>query len=463
MRPLFEEVASLDRRCYEQFGLSEDLLMEHAADGMADFIRARFAPGASVAVVCGPGNNGADGIALGRLLHGDYRITLVAASTPSSAMCRLQHQRAEALDIPSNALPEACDVVVDALFGTGISRAFDDATRNLLRRMNALKAFKIACDVPTGLHPGGTLDPDAFVADVTLTMGALKRTLYSDAAKDAVGTIHVLDLGVARSRYETPSDWQLLEPGDLTPPFRLGANTHKGSFGHLGVICGEKCGAAVIAGSAALRYGVGLVTLISNEQVQIPHELMQSHLLPATATAIAAGMGLGQEFSEEELHVLFDHGLSLLIDADLFHHPMLLELLKRPNVLLTPHPKEFTALLSACGIADIDVATLQNDRFGYVEAFAEAYPGTVLLLKGANPIIAAGGTFYVNPQGTSVLAKGGSGDVLAGIIGALLAQGYTPAQAAIQGSLAHTAAAAAFTGNNYALTPFDLIAALASL
>jgi hydroxyethylthiazole kinase-like uncharacterized protein yjeF len=332
-----------------------------------------------------------------------------------------------------------------------------------MRLMNALGGFKLACDMPTGLHSDGALEADTFRADLTLTMGALKRGMFSDAAKDVVGEIGVVDLGVPREIYEGESDWMLLDNDDLILPFRAQEDAHKGSYGHLGIICGEKEGAAVIAGSAALRFGAGLVTLISNEQLGLPYELMQSHLLPHTATALALGMGLGQEFAEHELRSLLDHDLPLVVDADLFAHPMLLELLERQDIVLTPHPKEFTTLLRRCGIADIDIATLQANRFEYVEAFAKAYPDSVLLLKGANVLIAAGGKFFVNPHGSNVLAKGGSGDVLAGLIGALLAQGYSPQDAAIHASLAHTAAAAAYEGNNYALTPFDLIGSLATL
>ena len=463
MQYLFEEVASLDLRCYERFLLSEEILMEHAADGMADFIRSEFEPGSSVCIVCGPGNNGGDGIAVGRLLHENYNVTLLLPHGVKSQMCRLQLQRAEALGVPLTETLQPCDVLVDALFGSGFSRSFDERSAELLHALNGLDAFKIACDLPSGLHNDGSLEPETFRADLTLTMGALKRCMFSDAAKERVGDIAVVDLGIARELYETESDWMLLEPEDMMLPHRSADDSHKGTYGHLGVICGEKEGAAVIAGSAALRFGAGLVTMISNEQLQFPYELMQSHLLPATTTAIAAGMGLGQEFSEHELDTLLGNDLPLVADADLFSHPMLPALLMRKHVVLTPHPKEFTHLLRSCGIADIDVATLQKNRFGYVEAFAAAFPDSVLLLKGANVIIAAEGRFYVNPHGTNVLAKGGSGDVLAGLIGALLAQGYTPHDAAIHASLAHTSAAAAFEGNNYALTPLDLVEQLAIL
>lgn len=457
MQNLYEEVGSLDRRCCERYALSEALLMEHAAEAMASEIRRRFAAGSRVAVVCGAGNNGADGMALARLLQGAYEVTMAVPFGAKSPMAVLQLECSGRIGLEASPLPERCDVLVDALFGSGLSRPLEEEALTLLRRMNALGAFKIACDMPSGLRADGTVDVLSFKAELTVTMGALKRGMFSDAAKERVGEIVVADLGVGRSLYETESAWKLLDRGDLCLPYRTAADVHKGSFGHLGVVCGEKQGAAVIAGSAALRFGAGLVTLLCNEPVNAPYELMQSHLLPSTVNAVALGMGLGQEFSEVELQAFLRTEQPLLLDADIFAHPLLPELLKRDQIVLTPHPREFTTLLHRTGIASIGTAELQRERFRYAEAFCRAYPNTVLLLKGANVIIGQGERFFVNPHGSSVLAKGGSGDVLGGLVGALLAQGYTPLNAALHASLAHTEAAGSFEGSSYALTPNDLI------
>jgi len=463
MQNLFEEVGTLDTRCYDDYGLSEEVLMEHAAEAMAQQVRQRFEDGSRVAVVCGPGNNGADGIALGRLLHGQYDVTLILPFGARSAMAVLQLERAVRLGIRTQErLPET-DVLVDALFGSGLARPLDAMTLALIGDMNALKAYKLACDVPTGLRLDGRCEAAVFEAALTVTMGALKRGMFSDAAKNVVGEIVVADLGLDRTFYESQSNWKLLERSDLVLPLREKADVHKGSFGHLGVVCGEKSGAAVIAGRAALRFGAGLVTLLSNEEVAIPYELMQSHLRPETVNAVAIGMGLGQEFSEHELRERIDGEIPLVCDADIFGHPMLGELLQRKALVLTPHPKEFVTLLSRSGIADIDTKTLQANRFKYAEAFCNAYPHAVLVLKGANVIIGAKERFYVNPHGTNVLAKGGSGDVLTGLIGALLAQGFSPLDAAVNASLAHTEAACRFGGNSYAMTPDDLIEGVRTL
>jgi hydroxyethylthiazole kinase-like uncharacterized protein yjeF len=127
------------------------------------------------------------------------------------------------------------------------------------------------------------------------------------------------------------------------------------------------------------------------------------------------------------------------------------------NIVLTPHPKEFVSLLKLCDIADISVEELQNNRFLYVKEFCKKYPNVVLLLKGANVIISSNEKIYVNSFGNATLSKGGSGDVLSGLIGSLLAQGYNSLDAAINASLAHAMAARNYPKNNYSLTPSDLV------
>lgn len=457
MQNIFKEVATLDKHCYESLHLSEDILMEHAADGMADFIRGNFPSEKTILITCGSGNNGADGIALARLLHKEYKILLHLFSTPSSPMAELQYKRAEALNIKIIQTLCECDIIVDALFGSGLSRPLDEKTSSHVKLLNEMQAIKIACDVPSGLHADGTCEEHTFKADFTLTMGALKRSLFSDFAKDKVGEINVLDLGLHRSLYETDSNTKLLNFIDMKLPYRAVQNSHKGSFGHLAVVSGEKLGASTLCAGAALRFGTALVTLLSNENPSIPTELMLSHQLPKNATALALGMGLGVEFSEEELSTFLEPALALLLDADIFYHPLITELLQRENIVLTPHPKEFTQLLHVSGIADITVEELQQNRFYYAELFAQKHPNSVLVLKGANVIIAQNEKIFVNPHGGNVLAKGGSGDVLAGLISSLLAQGYQPLDAAISGSLAHTKLALNFKGANFSLTPNDLI------
>jgi hydroxyethylthiazole kinase-like uncharacterized protein yjeF len=190
---------------------------------------------------------------------------------------------------------------------------------------------------------------------------------------------------------------------------------------------------------------------------------MYSHKLPANTTALACGMGLGDEFSDEELEEFLNNKLPLIVDADLFHMDVILEILQRQNLVITPHPKEFVSLLRLTKIADISVAELQQQRFKYVEEFCKRFENITLLLKGANVIIGKKEEFYINPHGSAALAKGGSGDVLSGLIGALLAQGYSPLNATITASLAHTKMALNYTGADFSLTPDDLIGQIGKL
>lgn len=463
MQKLFDEVGSLDKRCYDEFFLSEDILMEHAADAMAKYIEKSFAPKSKVLVVSGSGNNGADGIALSRLLVGQYDVHLFLADEPKSKMAKLQLQRAKNVGVDITMEIKECDVVVDALYGTGFSGTFNYDAKALMKILNSLDAFKIGCDIPSGLQHSGECDNDTFCADITFTMGALKKSLFSDAAKDFVGKIEVVNLGISREIYETESSWYLLDEMDLKLPNRLKKDAHKGSFGHLSVLVGEKSGAAILSAKSALRFGAGLVTVLGDVEQRVPLSLMYAENLPTNTTALALGMGLGNVFSFKKLETLIHKDIAIIADADILLHPIVKRILKKQKVVITPHPKEFVALLKRVDIATIDVEELQKHRFKYAKRFCKKYPNVVLLLKGANVIIGKKDRFFVNPHGTQVLAKGGSGDVLSGLIGALLAQGNSPLDATINASLAHTKLAKLYSGADFSLTPEDLVELIGNL
>ncbi|SFV90631.1 NAD(P)HX epimerase / NAD(P)HX dehydratase [hydrothermal vent metagenome] len=469
MQKVFQSCDVLDRHCYEAYGLTEDILMEHAAAGMAHYIRSHFSEGSRVLIVSGPGNNGADGIVLARQLFGMYDIQLCVPLGMRSEMATLQLERAQKVGImPFEAAKtiEDADVVVDALFGAGLNRMLNDTVQQLLHRLNALKGFKLACDIPTGIGSDGRLMPFAFEADVTVTMGALKEALFLDAAKDAVGKVVCVDLGVSRQKYEHKSNTFVLESRDLRLPTRHSKTTHKGSFGHAALLCGEKEGAGIIAATAASRFGAGLTTLVVHEKVAVPLYLMHATVVPANATALAAGMGLGGHFDADFLqkHIIQSH-LPIVLDADAFYHEGLLSILeqKTREIVITPHPKEFAALWEHIGKEQLSVEEIQQSRFEVVRCFNARYPHVTLLLKGANMLIAQEEQLYINPLGSAVLSKGGSGDVLSGLIVSLLAQGYTGLEAAIQGSLALAVAAERYEGASYAMLPTDLTELLAKL
>ena len=455
MQKIFDEVNSLDKRCYEKFALSEDILMEHAASSMYDFIESKFEENKSILIVCGSGNNGADGIALARLLHKKYDVNLYFAKEPKSTMAKIQLQRAKSLDIKIVKEIFQADIIVDCLFGSGLNKKLIEEDTSLLQNLNSFNSYKIACDIPSGIDTLGQVKTIAFEADTTITMGALKTSLFSDIAKDYVGEIIVANLGVQREVYEIETNKYLLDESDMKLPFRNKKNAHKGTYGHLNVYVGDKKGAGIISSKAAFGFGVGLVSAISHENLDLPYHIMQTQNISENCTAIAIGMGLGK-YETNEIREILNSKIPKIIDADLFYDKIVLECFNQ-EVVLTPHPKEFVSLLKLCDIANITIDELQNNRFLYVEKFCQKYPNVVLLLKGTNVIISQKDKLYVNSFGSAVLSKGGSGDVLSGLIGSLLAQGYKPLDSAITASLAHAIAGRNYSKNNYSLIPSDLV------
>ena len=455
MQKIFDEVNSLDKRCYEEFFLNEDILMEHAASSIFSYIEDIFEENKSVLIVCGSGNNGADGLALARLLYKKFDVSLYLASEPKSSMAKLQYKRVKTLNIKEVDEPFEADILVDCLFGTGLNKPLDEKYLTLIDTLNSYNSFNIACDIPSGINHFGQISSSTFEADVTITMGALKTSLFSDFAKDYVGEIIVSNLGVQREIYETQTNKFLLDESDMKLPFRNKKNSHKGSYGHLNVVAGCKKGAGIIAAKAAFGFGAGLVSVVCHENLDLPYHIMQTHFISENCTAIAIGMGLGK-YETDEIRKILNKKVAKIVDADLFYDELIVEVLDK-EVVLTPHPKEFVSLLKLTNIADISVEKLQNNRFLYVEKFLKKYPNVVLLLKGANVIIAQNEKIYVNSFGSAVLSKGGSGDVLSGLIGSLLAQGYKPLEAAISASLAHAMGARNYKKNNYSLIPSDLV------
>ncbi len=577
MQNIFYDTRVLDKAARDNYGLTEDLMMENASAALERFGQEHFfSPDnkyinrPTVLVLAGGGNNGADGYALARrIVQHKIDVAVCQVYEPKSAMCVLQAERAKKagvifinpydLDDFIERASFDLTVVYDCIFGSGFHGTLDAMASAVIESANKIDStYKIACDIPTGC---------AFRADHTVTMGALKVALYSDRAKDACGKIVVADLGISRSNFESAASTVckpandsgvaqnssqnqdcasqqpcaiLLEEADARLPLRdKKQNSNKGTYGHTAIFAGEKPGAAVIAGHAALKFGSGLATLlpIAGQKINFENvadfELMVSDSLPQNATALVAGPGLGRpddfgladnssqdqeaagsfglasvssidknpsqdqkaaasndcgpaansgsdkNFSQAKeapssnsspanipalLNLLQDAQIPAVLDADIFYWPQIKDLLaKKKNVLLTPHPKEFAELLKNLGLGNHSVADVVENRLELAKDFCRAYPQAVLLLKGANVLIAsllAGESHprvYINPLGTSALAKAGSGDVLAGMTAALLAQGYEPLEAAVTASIKHASASHAFDGKDYALTPFGVI------
>ena len=455
MKKIFDEVRSLDKRAIEEFHLTEDILMENASLGLKNYITKKFKKNSSILIVCGSGNNGADGISLARLLQNKFKVSLYIVNEPKTEIGKLQLKRAKSINVNFVNQIFQADVVVDCLFGTGLNKELDEDSLSLINSLNNLNSFKIACDIPSGLNSLGQITQTAFKADITITMGALKTALLTDIAKDFVGKIKVANLGLPEDIFQIETNKYLLQKSDLKLPLRDIQNSHKGTFGHVNIVSGEKIGASIIASQASFAFGAGLVTIVSQNEKNIPCNIMQSKSVSENCTAIALGMGLG-EFESLKLEEILQLNIPKVLDADIFYNSLIVKYLDE-NIVLTPHPKEFISLLRLTNIADISIEELQDNRFLYVEKFCKIYPKVTLLLKGANVIISKNEKIYVNIFGSSKLSKGGSGDVLSGLIVSLLAQGYTSLEAAINASLAHTIAAKKYKNNNYSMSPQDII------
>lgn len=402
------------------------------------------------------------------------------------------------------------ECIIDGIFGSGFHGEMPKIVTDLITTINHADALKIAVDIPSGVSKTGAVLQSAFCADFTIAMGARKIALYADSAKDFVGRIKLANLGVCADIFarhmgeitdkispnssknleqistnskanfreklqiltntNTPfCDTFLLQKRDLILPLRRKQNTNKGDFGHVFIALGQMNGAGIIAANASHAMGAGRVSLVklplqngvceAKNEPQIPSILMQKNSFKG-ADVIIAGCGLGE--AKFDLNLLTN--TRCVIDADLCYKSEILELLCGENgVIITPHPKEFCALLKNANIAEVSVREIQQNRFDFARKFSTKFHAT-LVLKGANTLIANKGEIYVMAHGTSALAKGGSGDTLCGVIGAYLAQGFSPLSSAINGTLAHALAAKKALKNmrinDYALDANDIIKGL---
>lgn len=468
MQKLFQETLTLDYLAREKYDLSEDIMMENAASSIVQLIKSlvlqqllpqKEGRKLKLMVFCGAGNNGADGYAVARMLQETVEVVTYEVFSVKTDLAKMQKSRAQKVGVTCVTMTEEtfgeivwdADIYLDAILGASQKGDLSTELRALIDQMNRVKGIKIACDLPTGIYS------QSFKADFTVTMGALKTVLFQDFSKDFVGEIIVADLGISRDLYENETNIFLLEAQDLKLPFRSRHDSHKGSYGFVSVFKGEQSGASILSAKAAMCFGAGITALIGVGEK--PIDIMQMSELSSKTTAVAVGMGLGCR----EVHLQELMPYPLVIDADLLGKREILSLLKdKEDCVITPHPQEFRQLLALAEMGDYSIAEVQSDRFGLAQRFSEIFK-SVLVLKGANTIIAHRGVLYVSTLGKNHLAKGGSGDVLAGMIAALLAQGYSALEAAIHAVLAHAMASNQLNINDYAMTPLDLIEALKHL
>jgi len=455
-----EQVRELDRIAIEDHGILGLTLMERAGTAAYRLSRSMWPDAVDITVVCGTGNNGGDGFVVARLALADGLKVRVLQLGDSSRLRGDAKTNADAfLDgggevLPWREIPAQTDVIVDGLFGTGLEREVSGNWSAAIAAMNSHPAPIIALDIPSGLHSDtGKVLGIAVKAVATISFIGLKQGIYTGDGPEQCGVIHFNDLDVPNSIYAGQKasalrlDWTALS-NNVQPRSRI---AHKGQLGHVLVIGGAPgfSGAARMAAEAAARTGAGLVSVATSPQhaaflnigrpeimckgVSNPLEL--SPLL-GRATVIAVGPGIGtSEWGLGLFGRVLETTLPLVVDADALNL-LAADPVQRDNWILTPHPGEAARLLG-CSSSEI-----QADRFSSVRRLQQRYGG-VVVLKGAGTLVACDGDSPVSvcTDGNPGMASGGMGDVLTGIIAALLAQGHSAGQAAVLGASLHGAAA----------------------
>jgi hydroxyethylthiazole kinase-like uncharacterized protein yjeF len=397
----------LDRLAIEG-GIPGSVLMENAGRRVMEVLEREFAPleRQQVLIFCGKGNNGGDGKVVAQLLRDrGVRVDVILAEEP------------HAFWTPTPEMQEAT-IVVDALLGTGFRKPVEGTYRELIRSINEdfPLAKVVAVDIPSALEVN---------ADITVTFGAPKLDLVTGEGVEKAGTLIVVDIGLPVDLVH--SDLELSEAHDFAGLFKpRKREAHKGDFGHVLVIGGApgKTGAAAMAGLAALRSGAGLVTVACSDASRLAPELMTETLENFTLerkTVLAVGPGLG---SAKDLvaRLMKEVSVPMVIDADGLNSIAGTDFRGRGvQTILTPHPGEMSRLIGVKPGGEKPGKKV-TDRLAVAQAFAQER-NVCLVLKGHRTLIAfPDGRVWINPTGTPAMAKGGSGDILTGMIAGLIAQ-----------------------------------------
>lgn len=481
----------LDERCQTDYGIPGILLMEGAARALLKHLNLEKT---YFVVVCGPGNNGGDGLALARLLKALGKEVDVFSLRPPLSYPReagvygeilvkagISHQvlsPEESLWSFSEALKDA-DVLVDALWGTGLTRPLPDFVQKIIRLMNDFSPKIIAVDVPSGLQADtGKPLPEAVHAAKTVTFECLKTGFFQEEAQRYLGQVVVEPIGIPASlKEEVLPPYCVTEPEDLQRIIPLRDRSgYKNRYGHCLVVAGSPgyTGAALLCAEGAVAAGSGLVTLCAHEEaldLLVPRLTEVMSLYPENleqgtkkADVIALGPGLGNSPATfnlllQVLKTLLEEGktgTTLVLDADglnvLQGRTDLLKDMGCP-VIITPHPGEMARLTGKTR------AEIHDDRVGTARAFAREH-GVIVVLKGHRTVITDGIRVQINPTGSSAMAQGGMGDALTGIIASFAGQGISPWDAAVAGVYLHGHIGDLLAKERYSVKPSEIIAAL---
>lgn len=457
-----KQIRKADQSTIEQEPISSLDLMERAAKVAVDQIEITllFEKTKQIDIVCGPGNNGGDGFAIARLLCDkgyDVKVLFIDLGVSRTKDCQLNYNRfdGEILNLREEETYEKGEILIDALFGSGLNRKISDWLSDFVALCNNHYSKVIAIDMPSGLFDDENdhRNQSVIKASQTITFQQPKLSMMFPENSIFIGTLNIVDIGLNQQFIDAiESNYSLVEKSDIKKIIRERDQfSHKGTYGHALMIAGEygKAGAAVLSARAALRSGLGLLTVAVPSKI---NQILQTAVPEAmtidsgetcfensiqeipklTAVGIGPGIGTSDKTKEVLKQFILKFNQSVVYDADAINllaaDSSLLKLIK-PNSIFTPHPGEFERLVGKWE-NDFDRLQKQID-------FSKKHQSFVVLKGKYSSISTPDGRVYFNPTGNSGMATAGSGDVLTGVITSLLAQGYSPFQAVLLGVYVH--------------------------
>jgi len=460
-----KQIAEADKATIKNNGISSIELMEQAATSCFNWLHSRLqGQGIKIHVFCGIGNNGGDGLVIARHLfqHG-YNVTcyVVNMSEKRTDEFLTNYNRLKEIgEWPAvinheNEFPEVAfeDIVIDAIFGNGLSREPEGFTKKLIQYINSTKVFTLAIDFPSGLFGDRTVTNKETVlkAGHTLTFQTPKLAFLFPENREFINTWEVLNIGLDEKFIESlDTKTHFTTKNDIIPLYKARNKwSHKGTYGHSLIIGGSfgKIGAVTLASKAALKIGSGLVSAYLPKcgyeilQISLPEAMVEveddkvltyyNFKTKASAIGIGPGMGTSEKTALGFEKFIQENKLPLVIDADAINllalNTSLLSYLPK-NTILTPHPKELERIIGPW--------KNDYDKLEIATKFSKKHH-LILVLKGTYTVIIDSDSMYFNSTGNAALATAGSGDVLTGFITGLLAQGYSPVHAAIFGVYIH--------------------------
>ncbi len=471
-----QQAQSIDTESQRQFSLSSTTLMNTAGRKSFEKIEQIFPDKLlTIVILCGPGNNGGDGVVVFReLLKAGYKNVrcFLAVSPKSSSLVEQTESVKQKIPTLSDKveLPQA-DLYIDALFGIGLNQDISSTLKKYVEAINTSRdsgaSQTISLDIPSGLCSNtGIIKGCAIEADHTITFGIYKLGQWIQEGPRVCGKLHIVDIGFPKELVAKIANTHFVfTQKDFLKHFPKRTSTsNKSNYGHVKIWAGSTgmWGAAILCAKAAYRTGAGYVSIESDEPyfTDLPEVLVEKKSAIDKKFTYAVGPGWGSEGDREKrLRELSQHSIpNVVLDADainLIAHATTAFTIPK-DWILTPHTKELSRLLK-----NKDTVSIENDRSAAVEKAAKD-TGAVVLLKGYRTLIAHENKVFVIPRGNSALAKAGSGDVLTGIISGIRAQNISAPLAALLGAYLHGLMSDIWLSKNHAntLTPTDLLKGL---